>query len=109
MTMEERPYMPSSGTEGADFIGKWCANCPRDAGGEDGDGCLLLANSFIGVQPAEWRYWRGDPVCTAYEGEQLPYLRGCATGDLFPGAHRRPSTGEQIRMLVGAAILTQGG
>lgn len=93
-------YMPGSGTEGVDFYAKWCVNCPRDAAYPEGDGCSILANSYAGVQAKEWRYWRGDPICTAYEGDQMPYLRGCATGDLFPGAPRRPSTGEQIRRLV---------
>ena len=91
-------YYPCSGTEGADFISKWCARCRLDAN----DDCAILASSFCGpVDP--WIYERGEPVCTAFEAndpENLPFLKSAAVADLFPGSRRRPTQGEQIRMLV---------
>ena len=89
-------YHPSSGTEGADFIEKWCGRCVCDAN-ED---CPILAASFCGPVD-QWRYERGEPICTAFEASDplnLPFMRSAAIGDLFPGARRRPSQGEQIRM-----------
>ena len=101
-------YRPSSGTEGADFEAKWCQRCLLDADFRDGDGnsCPILANALAGLRVAEWRYWRGDPVCTEFEPSEpgyIPYLRGNAVADLFPGARRSPSAGTQVRMLVQSA------
>ena len=94
--------MPSSGTEGADFECKWCQRCKHDAAfrADEGDSCSILANAYAGVQPQEWRIWRGEPVCDAFEGEQYPQLSGFAVRDLFPAAPRRPTTGEAIRMML---------
>jgi hypothetical protein len=93
-------YMPGSGTEGMDFEAKWCARCTKDANALDGDGCPILANAYAGIQPNEWRWWRSEPVCDAYDGEVMPYHPGFAVTDLFPSAPRRPTQGAQVRALV---------
>lgn len=92
-------YMPASGTEGMDFESKWCTKCKRDVNAESGDGCSILTASYVGVQPVEWKYWRGEPICSAFEGEDYPHLKGNAVADLFPGSRRRPTQGAQIRLL----------
>jgi hypothetical protein len=66
----------------------------------DGDGCPLLAGAYAGSQPQEWRVWRGEAVCDAFDGESYPQLSGFAVRDLFPAAPRIPSQGTQIRALV---------
>lgn len=91
-------YHPSSGTEGMDFIAKWCARCARDKN-ED---CPILAASFCG-QVDEWRYERGEPVCTeftAIDKNDQPRMEQAGVADLFPGSRKSPTQGEQIRMLV---------
>ena len=91
-------YHPSSGTEGMDFTGKWCARCACDVN----DDCSILAASFCGPVD-EWQYERGEPVCTAFVAADplgIPTMRSAAVADLFPGSPRRPSQGEQVRLLV---------
>lgn len=85
-----------------DFEATWCANCKRDADiHSGGDGCRLLADAFAGAQPQEWRWWRGAPVCDAFDGLTFyPYHPGNAVADLFQNAPRRPTQGEQVRALV---------
>ena len=43
-------YRPANGTDGMDFVARWCANCACDevANGRDEDGktCPILNNSF---------------------------------------------------------------
>lgn len=102
-------YRPSSGTEGADFEVKWCQRCKHDAGFNAGcgDSCPILSSALAGVRVDEWQYWRGDPLCTAFEAIEpgyTPYLRGNAVADLFPGSRRSPGAGAQIRMLVHEAM-----
>lgn len=70
-------YRPSTGSEGADFIDTWCANCKRDAAfqadPETGDSCPIVANTFCfelddPEYPAEWQYGTdGVPRCTAFD------------------------------------------
>ena len=73
-----RPYRPSNGTEGTEFICTWCEKCKRDAAARDGrpeDGCQILSDSFF-KEVHEWVYdpdtyfkdWKtGAPRCTAFE------------------------------------------
>ncbi len=106
-------YRPSSGTEGADFDSEWCCRCKADQAMRDetGDGCEIIANSFAFAvddpnYPQQWRYERGEPVCTAFEAVDpldQPFLRSAAVRDLFPGCPRRPTQGEQIHMMIGAS------
>ena len=96
--MADELYRPSSGTEGADFIGAWCGRCKADVN----DDCPILANSFCGPVD-EWTYERGEPVCTAFDAIDplnVPHMRSAAVRDMFPAAPRRPSQGEQIRALI---------
>jgi hypothetical protein len=100
---ESLQYMPSSGTEGADFEAKWCMKCVHDENADYGDGCRILADAYAGTPPSVWSWWRGEPLCSAFKATDpadRPHLAGDAVADLFPGSHRRPTTGEQVRMLV---------
>ena len=98
-------YRPASGTEGMDFIAKWCGRCACD----HNEDCPILAATFALAPdhpdyPAEWRYERGEPVCTAFEAADptdQPFMRSAAVRDLFPGSPRRPTRGHQVRLLVG--------
>jgi hypothetical protein len=70
-----RPYRPSSGTEGAAFEDTYCCRCeeygePRAAGVLD---CKLgiLTAAFVYEKdepeyPQEWQYVQGVPTCTAF-------------------------------------------
>ena len=93
-------YGPASGTEGMDFIGKWCGRCACD----ENDECPILADSFTKKVP-EWRLERGEPVCTGFQPidpTDLPHMETAAVRDLFPGSRRRLTQGQQIRAFVGA-------
>ncbi len=96
--MGAQAYRPASGTEGMDFISKWCGRCSLD----DNDDCPILAASFIG-SVEEWRYERGEPICTGFcpaDPFDLPRMESAAVHDLFPGARRGLTQGQQVRMLV---------
>jgi hypothetical protein len=96
-------YRPSCGTEGADFTASWCGRCKGDID----DDCPINASTFVydvdhPDYPAEWQYERGEPVCTAFDAIDpldVPQMRAAAIKDMFPGP-RRPTQGEQIRMMV---------
>lgn len=91
-------YLPSCGTEGADFMCEWCSHCARDkplSEGKDFDACApnevcdILARSFSG-EVDEWIYGDdGVPKCTAFlpVGER-PQERCTNTPDMFtPALH----------------------
>jgi hypothetical protein len=72
-----KPYRPSNGTEGMEFIEHWCGRCKRDqayqeSDGEE-DGCPIVAASLAfdvdaPDYPREWVQddpW-GNPRCTAF-------------------------------------------
>lgn len=69
-------YRPSCGSEGADFAAAWCSRCRRDADAEHGDGCPILADTFVysiddGRYPREWREdGPSGPRCTAFEAAE---------------------------------------
>jgi hypothetical protein len=80
-----RPYRPSTGTEGADFMASFCDHCQRDAEfqvtQEAEDGCPIVAATMgCGTHddpeyPAEWIYGTdGLPTCTAFEPEEWPNI-----------------------------------
>jgi hypothetical protein len=77
---EAEPYRPSTGTEGADFMSRWCYRCERDRAfrEDDGDSCPIAAATMVyGVNdPAYPKEWREDgpsgPRCTAFEGAEPP-------------------------------------
>lgn len=77
--MQDRtePYRPSCGSEGMDFMERWCAKCWRDAAFQagDGDGCIIAANAIAwdiddAEYPAEWIEDATGPRCTAFEPTQ---------------------------------------
>ena len=62
-------YMPSSGTEGADFMAQWCDRCTEDWDyqHDKGDSCLIIVGSMCGDQQPEWvEDEHGRPRCTAF-------------------------------------------
>ena len=68
-------YRPSNGSEGADFIDRWCAGCRRDTDYRrgDGDSCKIVADTMAYDEddpryPVEWTYAADDtPYCAAFE------------------------------------------
>jgi len=72
-----RPYRPSNGSEGLDFMYHFCENCKRDQKyqeTQDGaDGCpIILASMCYEIEdpeyPKEWTHDNeGIPTCTAFE------------------------------------------
>ena len=78
---ETRPYRPSNGCEGADFIEFFCGRCERDREyretGDGEKGCPIVAASFLYEvddprYPKEWvqDVPFGNARCTAFEEEK---------------------------------------
>ncbi len=80
------PYRPSNGTEGEFFEERWCAHCKCDAGFRNGwddvsdqpteEGCQILAAALAcGIRdkgyPIEWQWQKGEPVCVAFDDEEV--------------------------------------
>jgi hypothetical protein len=82
-----RPYTPSNGTEGADFMETWCVKCVREPYLRDPTGnakgrCRILSESFV-IWPKEPKEWIQDddwsnPRCTAFKplGERSHKRKG---------------------------------
>lgn len=77
------PYRPSSGTEGADFMDRWCVKCrlEKDALVAFDEGCRIASDTMIfniddPEYPAEWRQdGPSGPRCTAFipiDSEDIP-------------------------------------
>ena len=77
------PYRPSNGSEGTNFMTRFCDRCTKDAlyrKTEDGeDGCKILLDTLIYDRadenyPPEWisddEVGLVEPRCTAFEAEQ---------------------------------------
>jgi hypothetical protein len=71
-----RPYRPSNGSEGMDFIARFCRHCKRDARfreTQDGrGGCPIVAATFCypttdPKYPKEWIEDDDGARCTAFE------------------------------------------
>jgi hypothetical protein len=63
--MEAENYFPSNGTEGMEFIAKYCDNCYKEKY------CIILTNSMIGKEPKQWIYDKnGNPYCTSQKTER---------------------------------------
>jgi len=65
-----KPYMPSNGTEGMNFIGSWCEECiHQHPDPNKKPQCVdVLLKSIIGEQPKEWIYDdEGYPKCTKFK------------------------------------------
>lgn len=62
-------YRPSCGSEGADFMDRWCGKCANDV---TGSGCEIAARTMIFAvtdpeYPDEWREdGPSGPRCTAF-------------------------------------------
>jgi hypothetical protein len=85
-------YLPSNGTEGADFLDTWCRRCARDKAMREGSDfdecddnelCPIIAAAFRG-NVDEWIYKDSEPVCTAFvmAGNAIPFV-DTVSGDLF--------------------------
>ena len=80
-----KPYQPSNGTEGMQFMAEFCDRCEKDRKYRktmDGQyGCEIMANAMCYKQtdpeyPKEWTFTEeGFPVCTAFEEELEPQVR----------------------------------
>ena len=87
----DKPYRPSSGTEGMAFDELWCSTCARDAEWRETENnpCPILSNTFIYNiddlnYPKEWVYNHdGKPCCTAFTADPKKPLRCDKTPDLF--------------------------
>lgn len=69
-----KPYRPSNGTEGMDFMAQFCDRCRRDANYDNGKGpgCQILAASMAyqfgeSGYPPEWIEDEQGSRCTAFE------------------------------------------
>lgn len=70
-------YRPANGSEGRDFMERWCGRCERDRAFREGDGdsCEIAAMTMaISIsEPGYPKEWRQDgphgPRCTAYAGD----------------------------------------
>lgn len=66
-----KKYRPSNGTEGIDFMGRFCDRCKKDINCD----CPIIAATMAfriadPEYPEEWQYVeQGRPVCTAFEKE----------------------------------------
>lgn len=88
-------YLPSCGSEGCDFIDRWCSNCKHDQKfletGDGEDSCPIVAATFrydvdAPEYPEAWTYDdAGNPICTAFEDVGTPDKRdeNAAIRDLF--------------------------
>jgi hypothetical protein len=70
-------YQPSSGSEGAWFMSRFCDLCKRDAAFRDGtgDSCPIAADTMVysvddPEYPREWIEDESGPRCTAFEPEE---------------------------------------
>lgn len=67
-------YRPSCGSEGMDFMARFCDRCKRDDAFQrgEGDSCPIVANSMAYDEddpnyPVEWIEDATGPRCTAFE------------------------------------------
>ncbi len=59
--MENKPYLPSNGTEGVIFMEKFCDKCYKRYN------CTILIKSLVGNQPKQWVYTNENkPTCTSF-------------------------------------------
>jgi len=70
--MKPKPYRPANGTEGMDFMARWCERCIHDDY-EKLKFCQILGATLAFYMndpeyPREWIYDEsGKPCCTAFE------------------------------------------
>ena len=67
MSETVRLFQPSNGTQGMDFMARWCERCAKYRNGR----CGILGRSMLyepgdAKYPVEWRYVDGKPACTAF-------------------------------------------
>ncbi len=86
------PYRPSCGTEGADFMERWCCHCERDRAFQENpdaaDGCPIVAATFRfeidhPEYPKEWIEDEKGPRCTAFTTDPSNPVRCDMTPDMF--------------------------
>ncbi|EPR09903.1 hypothetical protein M527_07200 [Sphingobium indicum IP26] len=85
---EATAYRPSCGSEGADFMARWCGRCTRDIEGY----CRISADTMV-FRVTDFEYpveWRTDsvhgPRCTAFDAidpMDQPFDPGAAIGLLL--------------------------
>jgi len=71
-----KKYRPSNGTEGMDFMDKFCDRCWKEESyrrTQKGTGCKILCKTMVydindPEYPEEWTYDEdGNPTCTEFE------------------------------------------
>jgi hypothetical protein len=55
--------MPSNGTEGDGFMGKFCYKCYKESN------CTILTKALCGEQPKQWIY-NPEPTCTSFNPDR---------------------------------------
>jgi hypothetical protein len=83
-------YRPSNGSEGMDFMSRFCDVCKKD-NPDKMILCPIIAATFAfnvddPMYPKEWIYDEGKPICTAFEDENKEQIepRCKHTLELFP-------------------------
>jgi hypothetical protein len=63
-------YRPATGTEGADFMERWCFRCAKDKFTDEHpeNGCPIIVASYCGFVE-QWVVFDGRAMCTDFEGE----------------------------------------
>lgn len=107
--MSVKPYQPANGTEGVDFIARFCAGCacePDDL--EDDDGCPILGQTMIHnpgdpEYPPQWVEDADGPRCTAFvarpegwDGVPLDPYAVEAKATAYAALPRDPATGRPM-------------
>ena len=75
MTMS-RPYCPSNGADGIDFMAAWCDRCEQQPEDQQDGGCQILMRTMIYSvndpnYPPEWIEDEDGPRCTAYQDREV--------------------------------------
>lgn len=93
MVEDGAPHMPANRTDGDDFERAWCAHCLGVGQGDEWEDefgdlievkCQILDDAFCGLQPPEWKYHNGRPVCTAFREDPDNKARCLRTLEMFP-------------------------
>ncbi len=76
MSNERRLYRPSNGSEGMDFMARWCDKCVRD---QPSKPCRILGRTMAfdlkdKQYPHEWIEDDNGPRCTAFSDHVKPPL-----------------------------------
>lgn len=92
-----KKYRPANGSEGADFMSRWCDKCEHDVV----SACPLIAATMCFEAddhryPTAWTFdGDGKPCCTAFEPTDEPSDKAAERAgqeNLFAGVREEPKT-----------------